>query len=219
MEIDPTEKKQAAANTGAIGAREAEITGKPQRIEAVDTDEVLELGREKTARLRMAVAGDSTPVQDADIPEMLLALMCHPDLYERFSSVNIELMARGALPHRDRELVILRVGWLCQAPYEWGEHVRIAKMVGVSAEEVEAVTLGSSADCWSEHDAALLKTAEELHEGAMLSEDTWAVLSSTYDDKQLFELLVLIGQFTAVAYFQNSLRFRLSEGNEGLTAR
>jgi len=210
--------EQMIAGDTAIQDREAEILGRPPRIEALTTSEAMELAREKTARLRMAVAGDTTPVEASDIPEMLLALMCHPDLYERFSSVNIELMARGALPHRQRELVILRVGWLCQAPYEWGEHVRIAKMVGISGDEIEAIKQGSSASCWSEHEAALLKVAEELHAGAMVSDDTWRVVAGSYDNKQLFELLVLIGQFTTVAYFQNALRFRLSEGNEGLTA-
>ena len=210
---------QTAYSNDSVAQREAFITGKPPRIEALAGDEVVALAQKKTAKLRMAVDGESTPVAVSEIPEMLLALMCHPDLYESISGVSIQLMAQGTLSHRERELVILRVGWLWQAPYEWGEHVRIAKMVGISRDEIEAITQGSSAACWNEHEAALMKAAEELHAGAMVGDATWEVLARAFDDKQLFELLVLIGQFTLVAYFQNSLRFRLSEGNEGLNAR
>lgn len=203
----------------AVQRREALITGKPPRIPALTTEEVIEMARQQTAKLRMAVAGDATPVEVAEIPEMLLALMCHPDLYERVSALSVQLMAKNTLSLRDRELAVLRTGWLCQAPYEWGEHVRIAKLVGITGEEIERVTAGSSAAGWSEHDRALLKAVEELHEGAMISDATWDALAATLDHAQLYELMIVVGQFTMVAYFQNACRFRLSAGNEGLRAR
>jgi 4-carboxymuconolactone decarboxylase len=53
----------------------------------------------------------------------------------------------------------------------------------------------------------------------MISDSTWAVLSKRLDEKQLFELPVLAGQFTMVAYFQNALRLWLGQGNIGLRAR
>ena len=199
--------------------REALITGKPPRITALTTDEAIEMARQQTAKLRMAVMGDATPVEVAEIPEMLLALMCHPDLYERMSALSVQLMAKNTLSPRDRELAVLRTGWLCQAPYEWGEHVRIAKLVGISSEQIEQVTVGSSADGWNEHERALLRAVEELHEGAMICDATWDTLARTLDNAQLYELMIVVGQFTMVAYFQNACRFRLSAGNEGLRAR
>jgi len=199
--------------------REALITGKPPRITALTTDEAIEMARQQTAKLRMAVMGDATPVEVAEIPEMLLALMCHPDLYERMSALSVQLMAKNTLSPRDRELAVLRTGWLCQAPYEWGEHVRIAKLVGISSEQIEQVTVGSSADGWTEHERALLRAVEELHEGAMICDATWDTLARTLDNAQLYELMIVVGQFTMVAYFQNACRFRLSAGNEGLRAR
>ena len=53
----------------------------------------------------------------------------------------------------------------------------------------------------------------------MISDPTWEILSKRLDDKQLFELPVLVGQFTTVAYFQNALRLRLDGDNVGLRAR
>ena len=53
----------------------------------------------------------------------------------------------------------------------------------------------------------------------MVSDETWAQLATRLDEHQLVELLVLVGQFVATAYFQNSLRLRLEPGNEGLALR
>jgi alkylhydroperoxidase family enzyme len=64
-----------------------------------------------------------------------------------------------------------------------------------------------------------VRAAEELYDDAVVSDGTWATLAKRLDDRQLIELLVVIGQYQAVAYYQNSLRLRLHEGNPGLKAR
>jgi alkylhydroperoxidase family enzyme len=220
MRVNPNESDRIEEDRAVTRAREALITGMPPRVAPKQSEEIVRIAREHTARLRGAASDDKAPVAIADIPEMVVTLLgCHPDLYERIAEVAIQLLGRGALSHRDRELVVLRVGWLCQAPYEWGEHVGVAKAVGVRSDEIEHITHGSSASYWSEHERALLRAAEELHESAMISDATWDALSQRLDEKQLFELTVLVGQFTMVAYFQNALRLRLSAGNAGLLAR
>ena len=120
---------------------------------------------------------------------------------------------------RDRELAILRVGWLSQAPFEWGSHVKISKRIGVTAEEIERVTEGSSAPGWSKRDRAILRAVEELHFDSMVTDETWADLQEFFNDKKLIELLILVGQYKTVAYYQNSLRLPMAEGNLGLLAR
>ena len=154
-----------------------------------------------------------------NLPEIVRTMLRHPALFARQVDIGIQLLGKGLLPARDRELAILRISWLCQAPYEWGEHSLIAKKLGITSEEIERVTLGSVAPGWSEHDAALLRAAEELHADAMISDATWAILAQRFDDPQLIELPALIGQYQAVAYSQNSLRLRLHDGNLGLNAR
>ena len=63
----------------------------------------------------------------ADIPEVVRTMVRHPDLFARQVDIGIYLLRQGALSGAERELAILRTGWLCQAPYEWGEHVMVAK--------------------------------------------------------------------------------------------
>ena len=146
-------------------------------------------------------------------------MLRHPSLFSRQADVGIQLLAHGTLAARDRELAILRVAWLCQAPYEWGEHVLIAKKLALTSADIERVTQGSEAPGWSEHEQAIVRATEELYENAMISDATWATLSKRLDERQLIELPVLVGQYQSVAYYQNSLRLRLHDGNLGLKAR
>jgi alkylhydroperoxidase family enzyme len=157
--------------------------------------------------------------QVAALPEVVRTMVRHPELFARQLDVGLFLLSQGALERRDRELAILRIGWLCQAPYEWGEHVIVAKKLGIASEEIERITLGSQAPGWSEHERAILRATEELHADAMISDETWTSLLKTLDEKQLIELPILIGQYQTVAYYQNSLRLRLQGGNLGLKAR
>ena len=122
----------------------------------------------------------------------------------------------GVLPARERELLILRTGWNCAAPYEWGQHVRIAQRLGMDCEEILRVADGPDAAGWTPQDASLLRAADELHEAARISRDTWSELAERYDERGLIELTMLIGHYHLVAFALNSLEVELDEGLEGL---
>jgi alkylhydroperoxidase family enzyme len=224
-----------------IEQRETRVLGGGPRIQPlrVDelTDDLLQIvarmiqinsaidSREKEAltELMPDQAADASAARLSDtlgsLPEILRTMLRHPGLFARQVDIGIQLLGHGALSGRDRELAILRIGWLCQAPYEWGEHVLVAKKLDVSSEDIERITQGSDAPGWSEHDQAILRAAEELHADAMISDTTWATLAKRLDERQLIELPIVIGQYQAVAYYQNSLRLRLHNGNLGLKAR
>lgn len=201
-----------------IQRREELVLRGPPRIAPLDTEAVAEAAMESTRRIR-AATGSPTPVTRETIPAFVATLLRHPDLYERLADLSIQLQGKGALAARDRQLAVLRVTWLCGAPYAFGEHVKHSKRIGFSSEEIERVTLGSAAPGWTDDERSILRAVEELHEDAMISDSTWAMLAQRLDEKQLLELPLLIGQFTSVAYLQNAVRFRLAAGNIGLRAR
>lgn len=190
-----------------------------QRMISVDT--ALDSREQQTLTDLVPESGSGTDLQAllAQLPEILLTMLRHPDLFARQVDMGIQLLAQGALAPRDRELAILRMGWLCQAPYEWGEHVQVAHKLGLTPEDTERITCGSAAQGWTEHERAILKATEELFESAMISDATWATLAQRLDERQLIELPIVVGQYQTVAYYQNSLRLRLHEGNLGLRAR
>ena len=205
-----------------IEARHAEVLGQPPRIQPVERASVGEEVQATTQRLIKGIGGpaDMPPPPIEAIPEIMFTLCRFPVLWEAVMNVTVPLQGSASvLPPRDRKLAILRTGWLCAAPYEFGEHVAQAKRMGFSEAEVDAVVTGSTDAFWTEDERAILIAVEELHANAMVSDATWEQLERRFDEAQLFELLVLVGQFTATAYFQNSLRLRLEPSNAGLAAR
>jgi alkylhydroperoxidase family enzyme len=218
----PTDTRQARSPADVSEMtlkREQLILGKPPRIQPLEMDEIADEALESIRNIRRATGNANPRVSAADVPDVIRTLLRHADLYQRIAAVSMQLIGSPTLAPRDRELVILRTAWLCQAPYEWGEHVRVGKRCGITREEIERVTRGSSCSEWTEHERALLRAADELHADAMIADGTWEVLSRRLDDRQLFELTIVAGQFTTVAYFQNSLRVRLAADNIGLRAR
>jgi alkylhydroperoxidase family enzyme len=196
----------------SMQAREQEIIGKPPRIAPLDRESVADEVRAATNRIRGDILGNAAPLPLDAIPEIMFTLCRWPDLWDRYMQLALQTQGPNAmLPPRYRQLAILRTGWLLQAPYEWGEHVKHSKHVGITSDEIESVIDGPDATGWTSVERAILLAADELREGAMVCEEL--------DDGQRFELLVLIGQFTATAYFQNALRLRLEPGNPGMSAR
>ena len=100
----------------------------------------------------------------------------HPKLAKRWLVFGSHVLGKSTLSARERELVILRTGYLCKSEYEWGQHVRIAKQAGVSDDEIKRIAQGPSAG-WNAHEAALLRAADELYEDSCIGDATWSALS------------------------------------------
>jgi alkylhydroperoxidase family enzyme len=140
----------------------------------------------------------------------------HPRLLKRWSQFGGVLLYGGLLPARERELLILRTAWHCKADYEWGQHVRIGKGAGLTDAEIAALSQDVDAHPWSAEDAALLRAADELHAGAHIGDETWAALAARWDEPQLIELCMVVGQYHLVAFTLNSLGVQREDGVEGL---
>lgn len=142
-------------------------------------------------------------------------LVRHPGLFRKWLPFGGKLLS-GKLPPRDRELLILRTGWLCRSSYEWGQHVLMARSVGVTDEEIARVVEGADAEGWEPFERTLLRAADELHDDACLSDGTWATLGERYDQRQLIEVPMLVGHYHMVAFTLNALGVQREEGVPGL---
>jgi alkylhydroperoxidase family enzyme len=139
----------------------------------------------------------------------------HPKLMKRWLVFANHILFKSTLPPRDRELVILRIGWRCRAEYEWGQHVIIGRAAGLSDEEIERIALGPDAPGWSPFEAALLRASDELYEDSMVGEETWSALSELYSTEQLMDVVFTIGQYALVSMALNSFGVQLDPGVGG----
>jgi alkylhydroperoxidase family enzyme len=213
MRISPTREDESKEEID-VDLRNAEILEKPQRIESLMLDELDADAKEYVAKMRQSLNSSTTKISD-----VFGLMLRHPGLFHCQMEMGIQLTGKGALNPRERELTILRVAWWCGAPYEWGEHVNVAKRYGISSDEVERITKGSAAPDWTKHERAIICGVEELLGKQMISDDTWDILAQTWDERQLMEFPVLVGQYFSIALQQNSLRVRLGDNNIGLRQR
>jgi alkylhydroperoxidase family enzyme len=121
------------------------------------------------------------------------------------------LSRRNDLPAREREIVILRTGYLCKSGYEWTQHVGIGLREGLTADEIGKIKRGASAG-WSAADQALIRAADELHEGQFISDATWAALGAHFSQKQQMDVVFTAAQYTQVSMFLNTFGVQLDAG-------
>ncbi len=121
------------------------------------------------------------------------------------------LSRRNDLPAREREIVILRVGYLCKSGYEFTQHTRIGLDSGLTAAEIEAIKRGADAG-WSAADAVLIRATDELHADHFISDSTWNMLKQHYTEKQCMDVVFTTGQYTQVSMILNTFGVQLDAG-------
>lgn len=154
--------------------------------------------------------GERTMV-NGKVVNIFRVLMQHPRLARAWSKFASYILSdQQTLAVREREILILRIGWLNQAPYEWEQHVRIAKAVGVTDDEIERIGKGPTAG-WNKNDAALIQAADDLFENSVVSDETWKALSERYNTEQMMDVVFTVGQYNLVSWALNSLGVPLDD--------
>lgn len=139
----------------------------------------------------------------------------HPKLLKRWLVFGNHVLAKSTLPERERELVILRVGWRCGSEYEFGQHTIIGRRAGITDDEVRRLTADLDDGAWSEGDRILLGAVDELHDDQCLTQPTWDALASRWSEQQLLDLVFTVGQYTMVSMALNSLGVQRDDGVPG----
>ncbi len=149
---------------------------------------------------------------DGDVLGIFRTLANHADLARRWMVFGTHVLVKSTLTSRVRELAILRVGWVCRAEYEWGQHVEIAREVGISDDEIRRIQAGPEAAGWDDADRAVLRAADELLGDSFISDEVWTALTSEFDTEQVLDLIFTVGQYNLVSMALNSLGVQLELG-------
>jgi alkylhydroperoxidase family enzyme len=149
---------------------------------------------------------------DGPMLNIFRTLAHHPKLLKRWLVFGNHVLQKSSLSPRDREIAILRIGWLCRAGYEWTQHVEIALRSGLDEAEIERIAAGADAPGWSPLERAILEATDELHDDAFISDATWQKLLEHYDTEQVMDLIFTVGQYNLVSMALNSLGVQLESG-------
>jgi alkylhydroperoxidase family enzyme len=149
---------------------------------------------------------------DMEPPNIHKTVINYTKLAKRWMVFGNHVLNKSSLSGREREMVILRTGWLCRAGYEFAHHVEIGKREGLTQEEIDAIKQGPDAQLWSDVDRSLLKAVEELLNDCFISDDTWNALSQKFNQQQLMDIVFAVGNYNLVSMALNTFGVQLEEG-------
>ncbi|MFW6093738.1 MAG: carboxymuconolactone decarboxylase family protein [Pseudomonadota bacterium] len=154
-------------------------------------------------------------LEQGPVLNIFKTLAHHPDLMRRWLVFANHILGKSTLAARERELVILRIGYLCRAGYEWGQHVEIARRAGMSDDEIRSAKAGPESPGLPELDRWLLAATDELHRDAHVSDATWAGLAQHLTTQQLMDVVFTVGQYNLVSMALNSFGVQPDAGLPG----
>lgn len=172
------------------------------------------------ARIPMLTADEASAAAEAEgLPSMLVdfnvfrVLLRRPKLARAMSTLLNALMFQNTIDGRLRELVIMRIGWLTGADYEWTQHWRVATGMGISEADLVGVRDWRSYEGFGPAERAVLAATDETMETGTISPDTWRPCTEHIPDRgALIELVVAIGHWRMYSSLLRSLEVPLEDG-------
>ena len=134
-------------------------------------------------------------------PLGLLRIVAHAEsAFNPWLKYSGALLTRLQLDPLLRELAILQVAHLVESPYEWVQHVAIARAVGASDEQIAAVEQDRHDDpSLSAEQQLLLRFAREVIVDGAASERSVRELADSLGPRAVVELLLVVGHYMAIA--------------------
>jgi alkylhydroperoxidase family enzyme len=140
-------------------------------------------------------------------PVSVLRMLAHAEgVFDSWREYTDELLRKLELTPTLRELAILELARLRKSEYQWVHHVALARAVGVSAEQITAIEEGREDDAsLSEADQEVLAFTREIVLDGAASEQTVAAVNARLGPRQVVELLLLVGHWSAICTLIQSL--------------
>jgi 4-carboxymuconolactone decarboxylase len=164
------------------------------------------------AREVFAYWGEPNAWEEGSKTNVLMVMGNHPDLGKVYNAWGKHLLMSNSLGSRYLELLILRVAWLVKSAYEWHNHVGYALNAGLTLEDIGAIRDFPEGGNWTEQDAVVLRSVDELKEDGIISDATWATLGKYFDKRQKMDLVFSIGHYVMTSWALSSFGVEIEGG-------
>jgi AhpD family alkylhydroperoxidase len=116
-----------------------------------------------------------------------------------------------ALDAQRREIAVLRVAHATGAPYEWAQHEQLARNVGVSEEEIEAIGSEEPVRSLDEERNLICRVADEVTRDVRLSDEALEQIVDRYGPREAAELILLVSYYNMVSRLLESTRVEIED--------
>jgi alkylhydroperoxidase family enzyme len=143
--------------------------------------------------------GDRDPVAEPGTPtgtpgDYWTTFALVPDLLLMARQDLMSLLQPGRkLDPKLRELAILRTGIVGDSRFEYSQHMKVARMVGIPEEKLAAVKGWATSDIFSPVERAVMAATDEILSRNLVEDATFAALQKQLSDAEILELFIVIG--------------------------
>ena len=131
---------------------------------------------------------------------------------KRVLSLGNALLSQQELPPKLRELAILQVAHESGADYEWVQHVALARSVGVTQAQIEAIEQGSlPGSLFTGQEQQVLLFTKEVYRDSTISDEDFATMTQAFTSREIVELLLTAGYYMMLARFMRVLEIDIDE--------
>jgi 4-carboxymuconolactone decarboxylase len=155
------------------------------RLPDITTDD------EVAARIRARRGGALRPLD---------AMLLHsPPVADGWNELMGAIRGRLTVPADLRELIILRIAVLNDAPYEWDSHLAPARSAGLDDRHLAAIRAAEPGEPFGALERLVIACTDVLTRDARLPEPLFADLRGHLPDRQVFELITTIAAYNMVS--------------------
>ena len=163
----------------------------------------------------LAKARENMADSPANAVNVLATLATNRTVSKAFGGFAQTLLFHGSVDSRLREIIILRMGWNCQAIYEFGQHTLFGRSVGMTDTEIYYTTRPIAQGGWGEVEALLLQMTDDLYSDDCVSDATWAGLEGHFSHSDIIEFMAAGLCYRVVSGLLNSCGVELDDGVPG----
>jgi alkylhydroperoxidase family enzyme len=119
-----------------------------------------------------------------------------PDILKLASDALFALLQPGRkLEARYRELAILRTAIVGDCRFEYSQHLKVSRSVGIDDEKLTAIKGWATSDRFDQAERAVMAAADELIGRNLVEDATFAALKRHFTDEQIVELFLVISTY------------------------
>lgn len=157
----------------------------------------------RDAELSDAIRATLSQLPPLNVFRMMAAV---PASFQPFVDIARSVLVGGSFDPHLRELAILRVGAVTRASYEWRQHAAFAPKVGVTPDELAAVSaIGTVSDLTADQNL-VCRVADEISLQVRLSNEALQALIDRFGNAGAAELILCVSYFNMLSRFLESTR-------------
>jgi alkylhydroperoxidase family enzyme len=170
---------------------------------------------------REATPAIPLPADDALAPEVRDTLKKLPPLnvfrmmanapasFQPFVDLALSILAFSEFDKLKREIAVLRIAHLTKSHYEWTQHVRVAKSLGMDDATIARIHCDGPVTTLDAEGNLLCRVADEMTRDVRLSDEALEQILARYGTRQATELIVCCAYFNMLSRFLESTRVEL----------